>query len=83
MMSMRRNQYLLTQDESIEDVTRKIGLCSRIVRSTSLIIKDQDGGEKLMTKDLVLHPHMSLDTLDSNAADILAFPERVACAMRT
>ena len=74
MMSMRKNQTksILTQDESIEDVTRKIGLCSRIVRSTSLIIKDQDGGEKLMTKDLVLHPHISLDTLDSNAADIFA-----------
>ena len=74
MMSMRRNQTrsILSQAESIEEITRKLGLCSRIIRSTSLIVKDQDGGEKLMTKDLVLHPHMSLDTLDSNAADIFA-----------
>ena len=61
MMSMRRNQTrsILTQAESIEEITWKLGLCSRIIRSTSLIVKDQDGGEKLMSKDLVLHPHMS------------------------
>ena len=72
MMSMRRNQTrsIFSQAESLEEITRKLGLCSRIIRSTSLIVKDHDGGEKLRSKDILLHPHMSLDTLDHNAAEI-------------